>query len=562
LNVNQLFDEALSRRDFGKYLAAAAALAGVAPGVTAAAGSSAGALDFKVDALQEGGTGGTLTFARYADAVTLDPQYSFQGIALHVLYCIYDTLTAVDPVTQEVEGILAESWDISEDGLEYTFHLRQGITFHDGTPFTSEAITFAFERILGEASAIASASWVGAVTGATAIDDHTVKLTLSEPFSPLLGNLASGYFSIPSPTAVREKGDDYGHNPIGTGRWIFKEWIAGESITLVPNPDYKNFRSNSVNKGAATLDQLVFRTIPVAETQFAALETGEINMINPPEREVERMQADDAYEIVVSANSDGTTYLEFAMLEIPDGQFGAQWKAPFDDILVRQAVAYGVNADELIEKVLYGLADRNYGPMPTALFAYKPEIEEFGYKHDAEKAKSLLDQAGWVDSDGDGVREKNGAKLEILFWGASNSANEKISQILQSQLAQIGFKVNIELVESGTYLGSLPENKQDFNLTGWGQPEPDMLRGMTNGTWGVGRYRDETYQNLMTQTLQTTDRAERTELYFEAAKKMLADAAIVPLWSPRAVFAVRSNVKGVKLGTQNTVIYEDITIEE
>lgn len=557
-HIDRMFDTALTRRGFGKLVAGAAGAAALSPAIASAAPVE------DVVALAEAmqaGEGGTLIFARNADAVNLDPQYTFQGIALHVLYCIYDTITAVHPVTQEVEGVLAESWDISEDQLEYTLHLRQGVNFHDGTPFNADAIKYAFDRILGPANAVASASWVSAVTGTEVIDDHTIKLILSEPFAPLLGNLASGYFGIPSPTAVEKFGEDFGHNPVGTGRWKFQEWITGESITLVPNEEYRNFRSNSVNKGAPTLDKLVFRTIPEAETQLAALETGEVNMIYPPERQVADLSENGDYTIIKSANSDGTTYLEFAMLEPAEGELTATFKAPFDDLRVRQAIAYGVDADELIEKVLYGLADRNYGPMPTALFPFNPAIEQYGYHHDLDKANALLDEAGWIDSDGDGIREKDGRPFEILFWAAQSSANERHSQILQSQFSKFGVKMNIELFENATYLGRLPENVNDMNITGWGQPEPDMLRGMTNGTWGLGRYRDAEYQGYVTDALKTTDRTERANLYFEAAKKMLADAASIPLWSPRAVFAVRSDVKGVALGTQNTVVYEDVTIE-
>src|SRR5262249_22984188 len=154
--------------------------------------------------------------------------------------------------------------------------------------------------------------------------------------------------------------------------------------------------------------------------------------------------------------------------------------------------------------------------------------------------KALLTEAGWADTNGDGVLEKGDAKLEVLFWGFSDPTYDKVAQVIQNQLQQVGFKVNLQTLEGGTMLAGLSKNTSDLNLMGWGQTEPDMLRGMTNGTWGLGRYRDQQTQTLLTQALETTDRAKRTDLYFQAAQKMLADAAIVPLWSPLFALAARS----------------------
>jgi peptide/nickel transport system substrate-binding protein len=543
----QVLDRTLTRRHLGRYAAAAAGVAALAPATRALA-------------LQTQGKGGTLTYARQGEADTLDPLHAFNGLALDPLYCIFDTLTAVGP-DQNVEGVLAESWDISPDGLEYTFHLRQGVAFHDGTPFNADAVKFHFDRVIDPKNTTADVSWLGPLKAITVVDENTVKFVLGSPFSPLLGNLASGYFGLPSPAASQKLGDDFGHNPVGTGRFKFKEWVTSEHISLVPNPDYKNPRSFSTNKGAPLLDALVFSVIPQADTQLAALETGQVNMITPPRREVKRLQDDTSYQVYVSNASTGLWYLEFAMLDVPQGQFGKKWKPPFDDLRMRQAVAYAINVDELIATVMEGLATRNYGPMPTGLFAYKPEIEQFGYHYDLDKAKALIAEAGWV-ADSDGVLEKGGTKLDLVLWSWQDNPNEKIVQIIQNELGQLGFRVKTLLQDVATWIAGLPNNAWDLDVCGWGQTEPDMLRGMTNSSWGFGWYRDEQYQQLVTQALQTTDRTKRTELYFEAAKQALADAAIVPFFSPLDVLAVRAGVKGVTWGQQDEAVYEDIYVGE
>src|SRR5262249_46180609 len=157
------------------------------------------------------------------------------------------------------------------------------------------------------------------------------------------------------------------------------------------------------------------------------------------------------YRVYVSNASTGLWYLEFAMLDVPQGQFGKQWKPPFDDIRMRQAVAYAINVDEMIASVMEGLATRNYGPMPTGLFAYKPEIEQFGYHYDLAKAKALIAEAGWV-AGSDGVLAKGDTKLDLVLWSWQDNPNEKIVQIIQNQLGQLGFRVKTLLQDVATWI--------------------------------------------------------------------------------------------------------------
>src|SRR5262249_37474839 len=156
-------------------------------------------------------------------------------------------------------------------------------------------------------------------------------------------------------------------------------------------------------------------------------------------------------------------------------QPGAKWKAPFDDIRLRQAVGYAVNADDIIKNVLYGLATRNYGPMPTGEFAYKPEIEQYGYHHDPAKAKAHLDDAGWL-AGSDGSRQKAGKKLELLMWcGNYYGSDAKVIQVIQNQLAAVGVSVKIDVLDEGTFLAQVGQGVSDFDLAHWGWPEPYVL---------------------------------------------------------------------------------------
>jgi peptide/nickel transport system substrate-binding protein len=210
-----------------------------------------------------------------------------------------------------------------------------------------------------------------------------------------------------------------------------------------------------------------------------------------------------------------------------------------------------------------GLAERNYGPMPNAIWAYKPEIEEFGYHFEPEKAKALLDEAGWVDSDGDGVREKDGTPLHVTFWATEWSDRDTVAQVIQNQLNQIGFDVEVVVLEGGAYNDGLANDENNLNLSSFSVPEPDVLRLITNVNHGLGRYKDEQFQTLVGEAQRTIDRAERTELYFEASKRMLADAAMIPLWTPLEFTTVRGAVQGYHTQlTYNHGVYEDVWIEE
>ena len=558
--LQELLRAAVTRRDFARFVAIAAGLTGVAPAVVAnAAPASAPGRSAAAGAVQEG-RGGRIVYARTGDSDTLDPHHTIAAISWEVFTNIYDTLIAKN-AELEYEGILAESWEISPDGKQYTFKLRPGIKFHDGSDFTAEAVKYTFDRVIKPEIAAPAAPWVAALESTEVIDPYTVRMNLKEPFSPLLGNISIAYFGILPPVAVEEKGDRFGEEPVGTGPFKFKEWVKGESITLVPNENYQNFHSYVSNKGAPLLDELVFRNIPEEQTRLAAFETGEVNLIQVPPREVENFKANPDYQVFLTEGGTNIYFLEFSMIE-PEGGAGAQFKPPFDDIRLRQAVAHAVNVEEIIDKVLQGLAIRNFGPMPTDTFAYNPQIEEFGYKHDPERAKALLDEAGWIDTDGDGVREKEGKKLEVLMWTWNDGTNERVVQVVQNQLAQVGIGVKIETMEVATLLARLKENVSDIDLMGWGWPEPDILSMMTETESGIGLYRDPQYRDTVLQARRTADLGERSRLYFEAMKKMLADAAMIPLWTNLEIFAVRSEVKNFKLGPQALRVYEDAYVEE
>lgn len=503
------------------------------------------------------GSGGSLVHVRSNDADSLDPQRTIAGASWFVFSNIFDTLVSKN-MDLEFEPLIAETFEISDDGLTYTFAIRDGLTFHDGTPVNAEAVKFTFDRAADPAAPAQALSFISAYQSSELIDETTIALTLSEPSAPFMSNIAVAYFGILSPAGVETQGDAFGTNPVGSGPWVFEEWLQGEAITLVPNPDYTNYRSYVENTGPPLADELVFRVIPEASTQIAALETGEANHITLPTAEVRNFEGNDDFILFYAEGGTNINYIEFAVEEAEEWG-DPVFLPPFDDLLVRQAVAYAVNAEEIIESILEGLADRNFGFMPTGIFAYDPAIEEFGYAFDQDRANELLDEAGWV-MDGD-VRQKDGESLELTMWTYSDPTMERVIQVVQSQLGDVGIGINIEILDIGTMIARLPENAHNMDLLGYGWPEADILFVMADSAWGVGNYNPVDYMELISEARQTSDLDERKRLYFEAQKVALEDVMAVPLWTSLAVFMTSASVKGFKLGPEAIMVWVDAWVE-
>ncbi len=529
------------------------------PAETPAAGSDATATtgagsSGSGETIDRSKVGGRVIFGRSGDSDSLDPQHTTAAISWQVFSQIYDTLIGRN-MNLEFEPIIAESYEAAADGLSYTFKIREGLSFHDGTPVNAEAVKFTFDRVIDPKTAAPSASWVDAIESTDAVDEYTVRMNLNKVFSPLLGNISIAYFGILSPAAVEKYGDDFGKNPVGSGPFKFKEWVPGERITLSRNEEYVNFRSYNDNKGAPYLEELVYRNMPEEQTQVAAMETGEINLIATPAQQISRFDGKSDYTLLKPDQSTSISFIEFSIVDT-NGKL--DYMAPFDDLKVRQAVAYAIDADTIIDRILQGTAVRNYGLMPTGNWGYTPDIEQFGYHFDPDKANQLLDEAGWVKN-GD-VREKDGKKLEVVFWTWNATTQERIAQVIQGQLAEVGLNAKLETMEVATVLARLSENSSQMDLMGWGWSESDLLFMMSDGDGQFGLYQqyNPDYAKAVVAGRSTSDMEERAAHYLEAMKIVLADCAAVSLWSAVTVWGVRSaDIKDLHLGPQGAVTYLD-----
>ncbi|MBX6349952.1 MAG: ABC transporter substrate-binding protein [Clostridia bacterium] len=501
--------------------------------------------------------GGTLTLAMTDEPDTLDPAHTVAGPSEGIFYFIYDTLVA-RTADGGFEGDLASDWSVSDDAKTWTFHLRPGLVFSNGDPLDADAVVFTFQRILDPATQAPSKGFLGPVESVEKVDDSTVVFHLAAPSALLLDNLAISYFGIVDPKAVQAEGDGYGRQPVGSGPFMLKEWATGDHITLVPNPNHKEFRSTVANKGRPYLDAVVFRIIPQVETQLAALESGEIDAaLSVQGDKAELYQGKPGFQVVVNPASIGIEYIFFAMEKPASGE--SVYKPPFDDIRVRQAVGYALDVPGIIQAVLHGYAVRNCTPMPTGVFAYDPDLNQtYCYAQDTAKAGELLDAAGWTLG-ADGVRQKDGKPLHVEFWALD--ADKDVAQVIQSQLQAVGFQVDVKALDVATYVSTIGTSGMNLGLVNVGWSAPNILDIMATLGFGFGLYNRNGLPEALAKAGVTVDEAARRDAYVAAQKIILDDAAIIPLYSPEGISIASDKVMNFKFGPDSHITLPDVWLK-
>ncbi|WP_445680110.1 ABC transporter substrate-binding protein [Radicibacter daui] len=476
-----------------------------------------------------------LVVGQIAEPKSLDPQAVTAVNDFRILVNIYDGLVRYKDGTLEVEPSLAKSWKISDDGKTYTFTLRDGVTFHDGSPFNAEAVKFDFERMLDEKSPYHDtgpfplAFFFSAVDKVIADDPQTVTFKLKEPYAPFLSNLAYPTGLIVSPEAVKKYGKDFGRHPSGTGAYKFEEWDANSKVVVTKNPDYWD--------GAPDLDAVIFRPITDANTRIAEMLSGGLDiMVEVPPDSLQQFRSDASFTVQEQAGP----HVWFLILNAKE--------APFDNKLARQAANYAINKKALVENILQGTADVAAGPTPPAFaWAYDDKLEPYPY--DPAKAKELLKEAGYKGEEVTFyVTEGGSGMLDPVAMGTA----------IQADLEAVGMKVKIETFEWNSFLGKVNpglEGKAAMAEMAWMTNDPDTLPFLTlrseafpdKGGFNSGYYSNPEVDKLLDKARQVTDQAERAKLYKQMQEIVHDDApwVFVANWKQNAV--TRSGVQGFKL---------------
>ena len=473
----------------------------------------------------------TLVYGRGGDSASLDPISTTEGETYRVTENIFETLVTYGEQDTTINPGLAEKWEVSDDGLTYTFNLRQGVKFHDGTDFNAEAVVFNFNRWMnGNADMFPYYTMFGGykndeghvIQEVKAVDEYTVQFVLKRQQAPFLKNLAMKPFGIASPAAVEKYGEQFRNNPVGTGPFKFVEWKQNDSITLEKNPDYWQ-------EGLPKLSKVIYRVIPENTARLNALVNGEIDIMDG---------LNNSDEATVLAND------QLQVLERPSNNVGyigmTVTRKPFDNKLVRQAINHAIDKQAIIDAFYGGKAEPAINPLPPSLEGYNDQIKD--YEYDLEKAKALLAEAGYADG------------FEIDLWAMPVARPympeaQKVAEVIQESLSQIGITANIQSVEWATYLEKAANGEFDMFMLGWTGDNGDadnflytLLDKDSIGSNNHSHYSNDELHDILIEAQTETDQAKRNELYMKAQEIIKEDAPWVPLVHSVPLLAAHKDV--------------------
>jgi peptide/nickel transport system substrate-binding protein len=490
--------------------------------------------------------GGELVVGLSWEPSKIDPHRTAAENGILPIMQACETLVIRAPDGEFIPG-LAKSWEISEDGTRYTFHLRKGIRFHDGTAFNAEAVKYNFDRIMDPKTKSEEAiDHLGSYVKTEVVDENTAVVHLKSSFAALLDGLSTVWLGMVSPTAAAKWGPDkFQDHFVGTGPFIFKEWKRHEYIRLEKNPDYWGGPEFLDHQGIAYLDAVVFKFVEEAGVRSGTLETGEIHMAQEvPAVDVAALNKKQDIEVLSRPGAGTGIVLLFNMS-----------KAPTNDLKVRQALNYAID-QKAISQILYqGILPPAYGVLSPVTPCYWAGAEKM-YPFDAEKAKALLKEADWVDTDGDGIRDKDGQPLVLDFpTHGKFPLYRDPAPIVQAQLQEVGIKVNVMNNAVPAWLEAGRKGKLNIGIVDWRSSDPDFaLRLMfhsSNATaFAWNWHSNAKLDDLLMKGMATTDRTERCNIYENVQKIILEDAMIKPVNLFTAVWGVRSEVKGLKFDKQ------------
>lgn len=473
----------------------------------------------------EAPAGGTLIAAQGADPDRLDPHLTSAFASFQVLENVYDTL--VQPGDDlSMEPALAESWEISDDQLSWTFTLREGVVFHNGREFVADDVVFSYERIMDPDVSANNAFRFASVESVTAPDDRTVVITLTRPTPNLLVNIGAFKGMAIIPREIVEDGT-IDSQPVGTGPFKFVSQSPDQGILLERNDDYWR-----ADEGLPHLSAIRFIQIPDPTVKLTNLQTGQVDWIDTvPPQQLDALANDDS---VVLERVPGGDYHYFAL---------NQNRAPFDNPGVRRAIAMAIDRDEIAEAAQFGAAQANQTAIPEGNFWYHP-YSPFT-PGDVDGAATLLEAAGVTD-------------LSIAFMVSSDFPETVTqAQVIASQLGAIGVNVTIEDVDFGTWLDRQGQGDFDAFMLSWiGNIDPDdfyYAQHHSGGSFNFQGYANPDVDALLDAARVETDPDARKALYDQAAEMIVDDASYIYLYNPENIGAWAPHVEGYGVRGDNAV---------
>jgi peptide/nickel transport system substrate-binding protein len=468
------------------------------------------------------GPQGTLRVALTTQPNSLDVDNAAERNAINAAWQMYDSLVWVNDDGKMVPA-LAESWDISTDGTQYTFHLRKGVTFHNGEPFNAQSVVFSWERGKKPENSW-SGKWAEAKS-VEAVDDYTVKVTTDGPKPLLLKDIYQYWAIIPPQYYAKVGADGFAAHPVGTGPFQFVEWVKGDRIVMEANPNYWD-------KGLPKVQQIIFRPIPDSTTRVAAIQTNEIDIVT-------RLSSEEATSL---KTQPGLTVLQYPVdrvFYVAFNNLTTGLKQPTMDKRVRQAMNYAVDRQAIVNSIFGGFARLSTGLVTPADLGYDPNFKPFAY--DPAKARQLLADAGYP----------NGFSMDFACPAGAYSNFEEVCQAIQGYLQAVGIKTDLKIEESA-YYWDLESKKQLPPLFGDGSsetvgetlPRANTLLGGNSAAYSA--WSDPTIDDLLKKISTTIDDTQRAALYGQLQVYMQDNPPFIYLYELMTFEAVSNKVQGYK----------------
>ncbi|MGG4495498.1 ABC transporter substrate-binding protein [Brevibacillus reuszeri] len=495
-----------------------------------------------------GDEGGTVVIAASTEPDTLDMHLTAWADDANTH--IYDFLLARDE-TGKIIPSLAESYSVSDDGKVWTFHLRKDVKFHSGAPMTGEAVKMSIDRCL---EICPDKSLLGPIEKVEVPEPYTVNIILSEKYAPFL-SAAADFLVVLDPTRVDKLGDKFGDDPSATGPLVFSEKVRGTSLTYKLNKEYRWSPDNAENKGAPYSDKIVFRFLKDDATKMLEFKKGTIQIFQEVPtnfvKELENMPGVGISKVKTA----GLDYLGFNN------------KHPFfQDVRVRQAIAMAVDRTPIVQYGMSGFAEPIYGPLPTTIPGYSQKIEDMAkemYKTDITKSKQLLAEAGWTDTNGDGILEKDGEPFTTELLIEAGAEKQKIAVTLQSQLKEVGIDLKISTATDWvTFTEMMAKDKHEMFLSEYGYLDPDILylrfgKGNPRGL----HFETDELEALLVKARQEIDKDKRMKAYEEVGEYLVKSSPWIPLFNKESVTAYR-DIEGFKESAATMIIFQDIKLKK
>ena len=492
---------------------------------------------YAAGAQEEGPTEDVLRVAINGSPNTIEPATGDSRIASNVAWSVFDSLVWLNDEGELVPA-LAESWTVSEDGTEYTFELREGVTFHNGDTFDADDVVFTWKR--GQGSSITYREDFLAVQEVEKIDDYTVKFHLEQPNSMLLLQI-NEHWGILSKEYHEEVGEEgYLEHPVGTGPFQVVEWRKADRIEMEANPNYWQ-------EGYPKVDRLIYRPIPESSTRLSALRNDDIDIVSGLAPEQADIVAKDDNLNLISYPKDRVYYITFNNISTGKG-------TPIEEQKVRQALSYAIDYQAIIDNIFNGKAERVAGFVVPGNLGYDPSVEPYPY--DPEKARELLAEAGYSDG------------FEVGMAGPSDTYTnfEEVLQAVAGYWEEIGVKVDLEFMESGKYWNlqanrELPPLFGDSWSSSTGEAFPRLVGSVGGMDASYAAWFDQRLVDLVEEIQLTPDQEERAEVYREILRYMKEDPPFVYLYQELAFEATQNRVKDYKPRVSEQIYLKGTYIE-